>query len=504
MAHATSASARYDVVVIGAGPNGLCAAIELARSGLHTLVCEAGETAGGGARTAQLTAPGFAHDVCSTVHPLGAASPLFRELDLARFGLRMIDSPAPLAHVLGDGRAVTLERSIDATAAQLGRDGRAYRDLLAPFVERFERLIPMLLGPLRWPASPLLFARFGLPALRSMRGLARARFRDEAAPALLAGIAAHAMLPLDALATTSFGLVLASAGHAVGWPIAQGGSQAIIDALCSCLYAHAGELQVARPIERMDQLPPARAYVFDVTPRQLLTIAGDRLPGLYRKRLSRFVYGPGVFKMDWALRGPIPWTDPACARAATVHLSGDLEQIHAGEAAVHRGEMGRPPFILLVQPSLFDASRAPAGMHTAWAYCHVPANSELDARDAIETHIERFAPGFRDLIVARAQRTAVDMERYNPNYVGGDINGGLSHITQLFFRPVLRADPYATPAPDIFLCSSSTPPGGGVHGMCGYFAARSVLARVFGRRHMPSEADHEPVTSRAHAPTAPR
>jgi phytoene dehydrogenase-like protein len=474
----------YDAVVVGAGPNGLAAAVALARSGLATLVVEAGDTPGGGARTRELTAPGFLHDVCSTVHPLGAASPWFRALALEDRGVSWIDPPAPLAHVLADGRAVVLARSIEETAAQLGRDGAAYRDLMAPLAERFDALIEMILGPLRFPRSPGLYARFGLDALRSLRGLTR-RFTGDEAPALLAGIAAHAMVPLDRLATASFALVLGSAAHAVGWPIAGGGSRTIIAALVARLREAGGELELGRTVERLDQLPAARAYLLDVTPRQLLAIAGDRLAPGYRRALARFRYGPGVFKIDWALRGPVPWRDPRCASAATVHLSGTLDEVARAERAVHDPALrDRPlhgrPFVLFVQPSLFDASRAPSGLHTAWAYCHVPHDARIDATAAIEAHVEAFAPGFRDLVVARATMAPRALAAYNPNYVGGDINGGLSDIGQLLFRPVIRSDPYATSAPDIFLCSSSTPPGGGVHGMCGYWAAVSALRRVFG------------------------
>jgi phytoene dehydrogenase-like protein len=467
----------YDAVVVGAGPNGLAAAIELARAGRSTLVMEASATPGGGCRSAELTLPGFVHDHCAAVHPLGAASPFFRTLPLERHGLTWIEPPTPLAHVLAEGRTVTLERSIEATAAQLGGDAEAYRELMAPLVARFDALLPMLLGPLRFPAHPLLLARFGVHALRSMRGLAAGRFMQEAGPALLGGIAAHAMVPLDATATASFALVLALAGHAVGWPIARGGSQAIIDALVGYLRDLGGEVECGRPVAHLSELPPARAYVLDVSARQLLAIAGDRLPPSYRRRVESFRYGPGVFKIDWALRAPIPWRDPSCMRAGTVHLSGSLDEIAGATEAVYAGGIAARPFVLLAQPSLFDATRAPAGMHTAWAYCHVPHGSTLDAGAAIEAHIERFAPGFRETILARSTRNAVEMERYNPNYVGGDINGGLADLRQLFFRPVARVDPYTTPAPDIFLCSSSTPPGGGVHGMCGYWCARSVLAR---------------------------
>jgi phytoene dehydrogenase-like protein len=468
----------YDVVVVGSGPNGLAAAIALSRAGLATLLVEAEDTPGGGARTKERTLPGFKHDVCSTVHPLAVASPFFRSLQLERFGLSWIHSPAPLAHVLGDGSAVLLERSVDETARRLGRDGAAYRGLLEVFAERFDELAPMILAGLRLPTSPVLMARFGLPALRSLQGLARSRFREQAAGALLAGVAAHAILPLDTPATAAFALVLASAGHAVGWPIARGGSGAIVAALAECLRETGGEIATGVRVTRLEDLPAARAYLFDVTPRQLLAIAGDRLTSGYRRRLERFRYGPGVFKMDWALREPIPWRDAECGRAATVHLWGDLEQVARTEAMVHGGAVDPAPFVILAQPSLFDCSRAPPDRHTAWAYCHVPHGSNGDHSAAIESVIERFAPGFRDLVLARRSMTTRQLEAYDANYVGGDIAGGRSDLRQLFFRPVAKLDPYATSASDVFLCSSSTPPGGGVHGMCGYWAAQSVLRKI--------------------------
>jgi phytoene dehydrogenase-like protein len=363
----------------------------------------------------------------------------------------------------------------------MGHDGPAYERLLKPFVAQLETLLGMVLGPLRVPASPGLFARFGLVALRSMCGLAAARFRGERAPALLAGIAAHAMIPLDALVTSSFALVLASAGHGVGWPIAKGGSQAIANALVAHYLELGGELVLNQYVSHVEQLPSARAYLFDVSPKQLAHIAATQLSARYKRRLSRFRYGPGVFKADWALRGPIPWKDASCRRAVTVHLSGNLSDVARAETAVHRGELAERPFVLVGQPSIVDETRAPPGQHTAWAYCHVPHGSPVDALGQIEREIERNAPGFRDQILARATRNATEMEQHNPNYVGGDINCGVSDLMQLFFRPVLSLDPYATSAPNIFICSSSTPPGGGVHGMCGYWAARSALRRVFQR-----------------------
>lgn len=472
---------EYDAVVVGAGPNGLAAAVAIARAGFSVLVVEARDTPGGGCRSGALTLPNFVHDICSAVYPLGAGSPFFRALSLERYGLSWVESPAPLAHVLADGTVVTLERDLEATATQLGRDGRPYRDLIGPFVERFHELTPMVLGPLRVPEHPLLLARFGIRAIRSMRGLARYMFRRGSAPALLAGMAAHTMVPLDNIASSSFALVFAAAGHAVGWPVARGGAQAITDALVACLRAHGGVIELERGISRLAELPSARAYVFDLNPRQLLAIAGERLPDTYRRRLESFRHGPGVYKVDWALRAPIPWRDRNCARAATVHLSGSLDDIAASIAAVHAGKAEERPFVLLAQPSLFDDTRAPAGMHTAWAYCHVPHGSSVDACAAIEAHIERFAPGFKDTILARATKDAHELERYNPNFVGGDIGGGAADVRQLFFRPVARLDPYATPVADLFLCSASTPPGAGVHGMCGYWSAQSVLAR-FGAR----------------------
>jgi phytoene dehydrogenase-like protein len=478
------AEASYDVVVVGAGPNGLAAAVALARESLSVLVVEARSTAGGGCRSGPLAVPGVVHDLCSAVHPLAAASPFFLTLPLARHGLRWVEPKAPLAHVLEKGRAVVLERSIDATADRLGNDGPSYRRLVAPFVERFTDFMRMVLGPPRFPADPLLLARFGWRALLPMTALAR-RFAGEPARALLAGIAAHSMLPLEAPATTAFALVLGTAAHAVGWPVAAGGSQAITNALVAHLRELGGRLECDRDVATLSALPRARAYVLDLAPREVLRIAADRLPSSYRRRLARFRYGPGVFKMDWVLSGAIPWADPECSRAGTVHLGGSLAEVASAEAAVHAGRVAARPFVLLAQPSLFDPTRAPDGIHTAWAYCHVPHGWSGDASSAIEGLIEHHAPGFKALVVARTARTAVETERYNPNYVGGDIQGGASDLRQLFFRPVFRLDPYATPAPDLFLCSSSTPPGGGVHGMCGYWAAKSVLRRAFHRAPPP-------------------
>lgn len=471
----------YDAVVIGSGPNGLSAAIELARAELSVLVLEARSKPGGGARTDALTLPGYQHDTCSTVYPLAVASPFFRSLALEKHGLTWRESPCPLAHVIDPNTVVTLERSILATAVQLGRDEDAYLELLSPIVDNYASLLDMVLGPLRWPTAPVALARFGLSALASMKSLSARYFRDRAAPALMAGMAAHSMLRLDAAASASFALILAAAGHSVGWPIAVGGSQAITTALVDCLYAFGGTLECDHEVRSISDLPPARVYVFDLSPKQLLDIVGDMLPRSYCERLRRFRYGPGVFKIDWALRAPIPWRNPACLRACTIHLAGEFERVSAAEASVNAGKIASEPFVLVVQPSLFDILRAPVGGHTAWAYCHVPNGSREDLAERIEARIEQYAPGFRSVIEARATKNTEALQAYNPNYIGGDINGGMANLGQLFFRPIAQRDPYCTPAHNIYLCSSSTPPGGGVHGMCGYWAARSVLRRSFGR-----------------------
>lgn len=474
---------ELDAVVVGGGPNGLAAANRLADAGLSVTLFEAKTRIGGGCRTSALTLPGFLHDDCAAVHPLGVASPYFRTLGLESYGLRWIEPSAPLAHVLGDGAVVTLEHSLEDTALQLqrrtsGGDADAYARLLEPIVRHYDEILRMFLGPLRAPEHPLTYVKFGLRALASMETLARQRFRGQEGGALLAGIAAHAMVPLSAPASSAFALILGAAGHASGWPFAVGGSRAIVDALARRFEARGGKIVLGQAVQRIEELPSARAYLLDLTPRQVLALLGDHLPPLYRSRLERFRYGPGVFKIDWALREPIPWRDGRARRAGTVHLSGSLRDISEGAAATFAGRLPRQPFVLLAQPSLFDASRAPPGRHVAWAYCHVPQGSAVDAAVLIEAHVERYAPGFREIVLARATRNAPQMEAYNPNYVGGDINGGAALLGQLFFRPVARVDPYRTPLPEIFLCSSSTPPGGGVHGMCGFWAAESALQRL--------------------------
>ncbi len=468
---------QYDAVVVGAGPNGLAAAITLLHSGKSVAVYEAHSKVGGGARSEELTLPGFVHDVCSAVHPLGIGSPLFRSLPLARYGLEWIQPPAPLAHPFDDGTAAILERSLGGTAVNLNGDAGAYRSLLAPLVDSWLGLDVDLLGPLRWPRHPGALARFGVLALLPARRLAESRFKGHRARALFAGVAAHSMLPLEAWGSAAFGLVLAVTGHALGWPIARGGSQALADALAAYVRSLGGEIVTGLAVRSVDELPPSRVVLCDVTPRQLLAIAGNRLASAYRRKLQRYRYGMAAFKMDWALSGRVPWKTGECARSATVHLGGKLEEIAASERAAWRGDHAQRPFVLAVQPSLFDPSRAPQSKHTLWAYCHVPNGSDFDMTERIEAQIERFAPGFHDLILARSVAPPAELERRNANLVGGDINGGAPTLGQLFFRPTYKT--YRTSSPGLYLCSASTPPGGGVHGMCGYFAARSALREMF-------------------------
>lgn len=467
---------RQDVVVVGSGPNGLAAAIALARAGRSVVVREAQPVAGGGARTLPLTLEGFRHDVCSAVHPLALASPFFRTLGLEQHGLRWLQPEVPVAHPLQEGPAVLLERSMDATVDHLdAADRRSWPRLFGGLVRDFEAVLPDLLGPmLRLPSRPLLMARFGGLSALPATWLARLAFRGPRARALFAGNAAHSIIPLGWPASSAFGLLLATAGHAVGWPIPQGGSQSITDALISCLRSYGGEVVVDAPVQDVAELD-ARTVLFDVGPQQLLRIAGQRLPEGYRRTLQRFRYGPGNFKLDWALSGPIPWKDPAVSRAGTVHLGGTLEELTASERAPWRGEICERPYVLLAQPSLTDPTRAPPGRHTAWAYCHVPHASEVDMTAHIEAQVERAAPGFRDLILARHVTSPRQMEARNANMVGGDLSGGANSPDQLLVRPRVF-DPYRIPGgQDWWLCSASTPPGGGVHGMCGWQAATRAL-----------------------------
>jgi phytoene dehydrogenase-like protein len=466
----------HDVVVVGSGPNGLAAAIVLAKAGRSVLVREAQPTIGGGTRTQELTLPGFRHDVCSAIHPMGIGSPFFRTLELDKHGLEWIHPPAPLAHPLDDGTAAVLERSTEATGETLDRfDATAWSRLMDPFARRWDELAEGTLGPLHVPRSPVLLARFGLLALQPARSLAQARFSGERARALWAGIAAHSLAPLDRSPTSAFALMLGIAGHAVGWPLPRGGSQAIADALVSVLRSLGGDVVAGQPVTDIDELD-GKTVIFDTAPSVMLRIAGSRFSSAYRDALGRFTHGPGSFKLDWALSAPIPWKAAACARAGTVHLGGTIAEIAASEAAPWRGQPPDKPYVLLAQPSLFDPTRAPAGQHTAWAYCHVPNGWTGDATAAIEAQVERFAPGFRDVVLARSVLGTVDLEKHNANLVGGDMGGGAATFGGVFFRPAAKWNPYATSDPSIWIASASTPPGAGVHGMCGFHAANAALA----------------------------
>ena len=469
----------YDAIIVGSGPNGLAAAITLVRQGLRVLVLEAKETIGGGTRTAELTLPGFRHDICSAIHPLGMGSPFFKQLPLADYGLEWIQPDLPVAHPLDDGTAVYAHQSLEGTMEQLGRDGRAYGRLLAPLIANWDKIAHEFLGPLRPPRHPFVMAQFGARALLPAVTEAKMLFRTERARALFMGMAAHAIMPLEWSATAAFGLMLGTLAHAVGWPLPKGGSQAIADALVGYFVDLGGEIVTGQRVQSLTELPAAKAVLLDVTPRQVLKIGGEQLPVGYRRQLEKYRYGAGVFKLDWALSEPIPWLAEPCRRAGTVHLGWSLEEIAHSERMIWRGEHGERPYVLVTQQSLFDETRAPKGKHTGWAYCHVPHGSTVDMTEAIESQIERFAPGFRDTILARHKMNTQDFQGYNGNYVGGDINGGVQDIWQQFTRPVPRLNPYTTPLPNLFICSSSTPPGGGVHGMCGYHAAQTVLKRLF-------------------------
>jgi phytoene dehydrogenase-like protein len=470
-----------DAVVVGSGPNGLAAAITLARAGCSVLVCEANTTIGGGARSAELTLPGFVHDVCSAVHPLAAGSPFFKTLPLERFGLAWIQPEIPLAHPLDDGTAACLHRDVDFTAEQLRGDARAYRCLMKRLASNWQRLADEFLQPmLHLPRHPMALARFGIPALCPASLLAKTLFKHEPARALFAGIAAHSFLPLESIASSSFGLVLGMAGHAVGWPIPRGGSQAIANALASYLRELGGKIETNHRVENLSDLPKSRAVLLDISVWQFLRITRGQLPPAYRHRLESFRHAPGIFKIDYALSEPIPWKAEACRRAGTIHLGGTMDEIATAERGVARGKIAERPFTLVAQQSLFDETRAPRGQHTLWAYCHVPFGCDTDMSDRIESQIERFAPGFRDCVLARHKMGAADLQKSNLNLAGGDINGGAANLMQLIARPILSPKPYRTPLRGVYLCSASTPPGGGVHGMCGYHAARLALREIFG------------------------
>jgi len=469
----------YDAVVVGSGPNGLAAAILMQQNGLRVLLIEGKETVGGGLRSAELTLPGYTHDICSAVHPLAAASPFFTTLPLDQHGLEFIYPPVAAAHPLDGGTAAIIKNAIEETAGLLGEDEYAYLKLMQPLVRDWPLIIPDILGPLRFPKHPVAMAHFGLLALPSALHLVK-RFSTPAARALIAGMAAHSIQPLTNSTTSAVALVLMASAHLKGWPIPKGGSNQIADALASYFVSIGGKIETGLYITSMEQLPSAHAVLFDITPKQLLQIAGHRFSSIYKWQLERYRYGPGVFKIDWALDTPIPFTTPECREAGTVHLGNTFEEIAAGERQVWDGRIPEKPFVLLAQPSLFDGSRAPAGKHTAWAYCHVPNSSKTDMTTLIENQVERFAPGFRERVLARHTMDSAQMEEYNPNYIGGDINGGVIDLGQLLTRPVLRWSPYKTSAKGIYICSSSTPPGGGVHGMCGYHAASKALKDIFG------------------------
>ncbi|HSJ09463.1 MAG TPA: NAD(P)/FAD-dependent oxidoreductase [Longimicrobiales bacterium] len=468
-------------MVVGAGPNGLSAAIVLAQAGHSVLVREAAPVIGGGTRTEELTLPGHLSDVCSTIHPMAVASPFFRTLPLAQYGLEWVHTPTLLVHPFDDGSVVSLERTLDATVQALGRDGAAYRDLVEPYVDDWEKLFHDALRPIRIPSHPFFMAGFARDALRSVDAIARKHFREDSTRAMFAAVAGHCMLPLDWPVTASFGLMLCVAGHAVGWPLARGGSRSITDALAAHLKSLGGVIETDAEVRDVAELPPARAILFDVTPRQLLRIAGKRLTPRYRSQLESYSYGPGAFKIDWAVSEPVPWKNRRCSESPVLHLAGSYDEVLASERAPWDGVADAHPFVLFVQPSLFDHTRVPEGGHVVWAYCHVPNGSTVDRTAAIEAQVERFAPGFRDTIRARHVMAPTDLEAHNANLIGGDINGGAQHMRQLLFRPVARWNPYHAPTtsgPDLYLCSASTPPGGAVHGMCGFHAASAALRRL--------------------------
>jgi phytoene dehydrogenase-like protein len=475
------ASGAHDAIIVGSGPNGLSAAIFLARAGLRVLVLEAKETPGGAVRSAELTLPGFIHDPGSAIHPMAAGSPFFRSLALEGFGLEWVHPEIPLAHPLPGGEsAAALLRSLASTSAALGRDGGAYRRVMDPLVRHWEEIAGEILQPIpHIPRHPVSLAEFGLRALWPAEALMRLAFHEEQARALFAGMAAHSFLSLSAPASSAIGLVLGMMGHAVGWPFARGGAQSITSALVACLGQAGGEVECGVAVRSLADLPPARAVLLDVSPRQFTQLAGERLPARYREALGRFRPGPGVFKIDYALDAPVPWMDDVCLRAGAVHLGGTATEVAASERAVAAGRIPDRPFVLTAQHTLFDSSRAPAGKHTFWAYCHIPFGSIFDMTGRIETQIERFAPGFRDRVLARHVMGPARLEAWNPNLAGGDISGGASTLWQLLARPVLSAAPYRTPLPGVYLCSASTPPGGGVHGMCGFNAARAAFSDIF-------------------------
>jgi phytoene dehydrogenase-like protein len=471
----------FDAVVVGSGPNGLAAAITLQQQGLSVLILEAKETIGGGTRSAQLTLPGFTHDVCSAIHPLAAGSPFFKTLPLAAHGLEFIYPSIAAAHPFDNGTAVALYADVAQTAAGLKEDADAYLQLMTPLVNDWPKLVSDILGPFHFPKHPLIMARFGIKALSSCTHFVK-RFRTKEAKAFFSGMAAHSIQPLTNAATTAIALVLMTTGHTQGWPVAKGGSGAIGNALGSYFTSIGGKIETNREVHLLKDVPSAHAILFDVTPRQLLKIAGNTFSSLYKSQLNRYRYGMGIFKIDWALDSPIPFMAPECRKATTIHLGNSFEEIVNSEQLMSEGNHVEKPFIILAQQSLIDPSRAPQGKHTAWAYCHVPNGSKADMTHVIEKQVERFAPGFKKTIIARQVMNTAQLESYDANYIGGDINGGILDIRQLFTRPALRLSPYKTSEKGMYICSSSTPPGGGVHGMCGYHAAKRALADVFNIR----------------------
>lgn len=475
---------EYDAVVVGSGPNGLSAAILLQQNGLSVLLLEGKDTIGGGLRSAALTLPGYIHDICSAIHPLATASPYLQTLPLQNFGLEYIYPSIAAAHPFDNGSVAVLKHSIPETAHLLGTDEQAYLKLIEPIVNDWPAVATDVLGPLHFPKNPVKMTRFGLAALSSATRLTN-RFKTPQAKGLFAGMAAHGMQPLTNTATSAAALVLMAAGHLRGWPMPKGGSQNITNALATYFISLGGEIETNTYIRSMEQIPRAKAVLFDVTPRQLLQIAGHRFSNIYKWQLERYRYGMGVFKVDWALDAPIPFRSKQCRQAGTVHLGNSIAEIAVTEQQTWQGQHPEKPFVLLAQQSLFDNTRAPLGKHTAWAYCHVPNGSVRDMTDRIENQVERFAPGFKDIILARHTMNTAEMEAHNPNYIGGDIGGGVTDLAQLFTRPALRWSPYRTSARGIYICSSSTPPGGGVHGMCGYHSAKRVLKDIFNIRIKP-------------------
>jgi phytoene dehydrogenase-like protein len=462
---------KYDAVVVGSGPNGFAAAITIAKSGRSVLLIEGNITIGGGMRSADLMQTGCIHDICSAVHPLGIASPFFNSLGLDAFGLEWINPPVPLAHPLDDGTAVLMERSLDTTVNSLSYDGRSYNKIMRPLVKNWDKLLPEILSPLHFPRHPLALARFCITASQSAGYVIFKNFRTKQAQALFAGIAAHSKMPLDKPGSAAFGLLLGAAAHVRGWPIAKGGSQSIARALQKCFLSLGGETKTGVEIHSLDELPANKAVLLDITPKQLAAITRNQSPENSRQKLAQHRYGPGVFKMDWVLDGPVPWKAADCLRAGTVHIGGTFGEIAGAEDEVWHLRHPEYPFVLLTQPSLFDTTRAPTGKHTVWAYCHVTNSSTFDISERIEAQIERFAPGFRDRILSRNKMNTAAMEADNPNYVGGDIAGGIRNPFSLF----LKRKPYATPVKNVYVCSSSMPPGAGVHGMCGYYAAKMAI-----------------------------